>query len=156
MKEEASPKPGTPILIGISIVVLIALLVTVALARGDVRTYEPGTPEATAQAFIQALFDEDPETAHSYLSPGLQVKCAPGDFDTWWVNSADSASFDETRVDGEHAEIEVQLVSNDYELGIFPFDNYDYSRETELELDLLNGEWVITNATWPLASCTWR
>lgn len=156
MNEEASPRAGTPILIGIGIVVLIALLITVALARGDVRTYEPGTPEATAQAFIQALFDEDTETAHSYLSPGLQVRCEPEDFDTWWVNSADSASFDETRVDGDHAEIEVRLMSNDYEFGILPFDNYDYSRETELELGLLNGEWVITNATWPLAGCTWR
>lgn len=156
MDTKALSKPGSPILIGISVVVVLALLVTLALTDRNVRSYDPGTPEATAQAYIQALFDEDRAAAHGYLSSDLQDKCEPYDLELWWVRGAESASFDEVRIDGEHAEIELRLLSTDFELGIFPFDNYDYSRETELELDRVAGEWVITNATWPLAGCTWR
>ena len=156
MNKKATATPGKPILIGIGVFVVLALLVAVALARSDVRSYAPGTPEATAQAYIQALFDEDSETAHGYLSTDLQAECEPGDLEPWWVRNADSASFDEVHNDGTHAEIELRLLSNEYDLGNFPFDSYDYSRETELELDRVDGEWVITDATWPLAGCTWR
>ncbi len=154
MKTTKALNPGTPILIGITIVVVLALLVTLALAGGDVRTYEPGTPEATAQAYVQALFDEDREAAYALLSPEIQERCSELDLDLWWVRDSDSASFDEVRVDDGHAEIELRLVSTDS--GIFPFDNYDYSRETELELDLIDGEWLVSDATWPLAGCIWR
>ena len=156
MSKDETRNPGTSILIGIGILVGLALLITLALARDDVRSYDEGTPEATAQAYLQALFDEDRETAHAYLSDELQSKCDPWDLDLWWARDASSAAFDEVRVDGDRAEIELRLVSDDYEFGIFPFDDYDYTRETELELRSSNGGWVITNATWPLAGCIWR
>ncbi len=156
MNEKTPRMPGTPILIGIGFVVMVAVIIALALAGGNIRTYEAGTPEATAQAYIQALFDEDTDTAFGFLSAELQAKCKPRDLELWWVRNADSASFDEVRSDGDHAEIELRLKSRSYELGMFPFDNYDYSRETELELERLFSEWVITDATWPLAGCTWR
>jgi hypothetical protein len=156
MNAKMSRKPGTPILVGIGILLLLALLVALTVAGSNVRTYEAGTPEATAQAYIQALFDGDIHTGHGYLSKDLQQKCEPRDLDLWWVGHADSASFDEVRIDGDHAAIELRLVSSDYEPGAFPFDNYDNSQETELELDQLDDVWVITDATWPLAGCTWR
>jgi hypothetical protein len=156
MKDKAATMPGRSILIGIGIFVALALIVALALARSNVRSYEPGTPEATAQAFIQALLDEDPETAHGFLAADLKKVCEPRDLNLWWVPHADRAVFDEVRADATHAEIEISLLSNDYEFGIFPFDNYDYSRETELELDRFDGEWLVTDATWPLAGCTWR
>jgi hypothetical protein len=156
MNTKAFSKPGAPILIGIGILVVLALLVTLAVADRNVRSYDPGTPEATAQAYIQALFDEDRDAAYAHLSADLQDDCKPNDLDLWWVRGAESASFDEVRIDGDHAEIELRLLSTDFELGIFPLENYDYSRETELELDRFESEWVITDATWPLAGCTWR
>jgi hypothetical protein len=156
MNEETSHLPGTPILLGVGLLVLLAVIVALALAGPNVRSYEPGTPEAVAQAYIQALFDEDNPAAHGFLSPELKTKCEPEDLELWWVHNADSASFDEVRDDGDHAEIELSLVSSDYDLDAFPFDNYDHSRQTELELDRVDGEWVITDATWPLAGCTWR
>ena len=156
MKDKASAMPGRSILIGIGVFVALALIVVLALAKSNVRKYDPGTPEATAQAFIQALFDEDPETAHGFLAADLKEVCEPRDLNLWWVRHADTAVFDEVRADATHTEIEISLLANDFEFGIFPFDNYDYSRETELELDLFDGEWLVTDATWPLAGCTWR
>lgn len=156
MNEKTSRMPGTPILIGIGLLVVLAAVVAIALTGDSIRAYGPGTPEATAQAYVQALFEEDIDKAHGYLSHDLQTKCDPEDLDLWWVRDADSATFDEIRRDGEHAEIELRLKSRDYDLGIFLFDSYDYSQETELELDRLDGEWVITDATWPLAGCNWR
>jgi hypothetical protein len=156
MNTNAFSKPGAPILIGIGIFVALALLVTLALADRNVRSYDSGTPEAVAQAYIQALFDEDEDAAYSYLSADVQDECEPRDLDMWWVRGAESASFDDVRISGDHAEIELRLLSTEFDMGIFPFDNYDYSRETELELDRIGGEWVITDATWPLAGCIWR
>ncbi|MCP4304579.1 MAG: hypothetical protein GY788_06840 [bacterium] len=156
MKDKAPTTPGRSILFGIGVFVALALIVALALARSNVRSYEAGTPEATAQAFIQALLDEDPETARGFLSDDLKTKCEPHDLDLWWVQHTDTAVFDEVRIESTHADIEISLLSNDYEFGIFPFDNYDYSRETELELDRIADEWLVTDATWPLAGCTWR
>ncbi len=156
MNKNTSSMPGQPILIGIGVFVLLAILVAFALAGSAVRSYEPGTPEAAAQAYIQALFDEDHETAYSFLSDDLKSRCEPGDLEIWWVRDADSATFDEVRSDGSHTEIELSLLSSDYDLELFPFDNYDYSHETELELDRFGDEWLVTDATWPLAGCNWR
>ena len=156
MSSTKDQAPGRSILIGVAVFVGVAVLVALALARSNIRTYEPGTPEAIGQAYIQALFDNDRDTAHGYLSTDLQDRCEPWDLEVWWVRDADSASFDEVRIEGDTAEIEVRLVSRDYDLGIFPFDNYDYARETELVLERLDNDWVIVDATWPLAGCTWR
>lgn len=155
--ETSAPRaPGTPWLIGVGVFVVLAIIVTLALAGSRLRSYEEGTPEATAQAFIQALFDEDPEAAHVYLSADLQERCDPDDIDLWWVQSSDSASFEDVKINGDHADIELRLQARQYDLGLFPFDFYDWDRETELELDRIDDEWVITNATWPLAGCIWR
>ncbi len=156
MTQKASSQPGKTILIAIGVVVATAILIALAMAGGDVREYEEGTPERVAQAFIQALFDEDVDTARTYLAAELQDQCAPHDLDLWWVHDADSARFEEVVVDGDHADIEVVLISTDYEPVILPFDNYDYSADTELELERRSGTWEITHATWPLAGCTWR
>ena len=156
MSEKPTAQPGKTILIAIGLVVAIALLISLALARNEVRQYDEGAPEAVAQAFIQALFDEDVDAARDYLSPELQDQCQPHDLDLWWISRAYSARFEEVVVNGNHADIEVILVSTDYEPIVFPFDNYDYSTDTELELELRSGTWEITHATWPLAGCTWR
>ena len=148
--------PGTPILVGASVVVVLALLAMLALSRSSTRSYGPDTPEAAAQGYLQAVFDDDTDLAHTYLSSELRTKCSSHDFDWWWAHQADSATFEEVRVEGDHAEIELRLTSNDYEHDLFPFPDYNHSRETELELDRIEGGWVITDATWPLAGCTWR
>lgn len=156
MNTKKSLSPGTPILIGIGFAVMLGLLVALALADSNVRDYEPGTPEAAAQLYVKALFDEDRAAAYALLTPEVQDRCEQNDLDLWWVRDADSASFDEVRVSDGHAEIELRLVGNDIDPGLFPFDNYDYSRETELVLDQIDGEWLVSDATWPLAGCNWR
>lgn len=156
MSEKPTTQPGRAVLIAIGVIVALALVISLAIARNDVRQYEDGTPEAVAQEFIQALFDEDVDTARTYLSAELQDQCQPDDLDLWWINRSYSARFEEVAVQNDHADIEVILVSNDYEPIVFPFDSYDYSTDTELELELRSGKWEITHATWPLAGCTWR
>jgi hypothetical protein len=156
MSKKPTMKPGTPILVGIGVFVAIALVVALALAGSNVRTYASDTPEAVAQAYFQALFDEDTDAAYDYLSAGLKAECEPSDLDMWWIHDAQSVSFDGVRVTGNHAAIELRLLSTDFDMGIFPFEDYENSLESELELDRTHGEWKITDATWPLAGCTWR
>ncbi len=148
--------PGRIILTVTALAVGISIIVALLLARDDVRSYEPGTPEATAQAFIQAMFDEDVEAARNFLSAELQRECRGDDLNLWWVRNADSARFDSVDISDDTADIEVSLITTEYEPGFFPFSDHDYSSETEIELERHDGTWVITNATWPLSGCTWR
>ncbi len=156
MSENTAKQPGRAVLVAIGVIVAVAVLVSLAIARNDVRQYDEGTPEAVAQAFIQALLNEDIDTARSYLSSELQDQCRPHDLDLWWIRQADSARFEEVVVTGDQADIEVILVSTDYEPVVFAYDNYDYSTDTELELELRSGKWEITHAAWPFTGCTWR
>jgi hypothetical protein len=125
MIKKVTMKPGTPILIGICVFVAIALVVALALAGSNVRTYAPDTPEAVAQAYFQALFDENTNAAHDYLSADLKAECGPNDLDVWWIHDAQSVSFDEVRTTGNHAAIELRLFSTDFDMGIFPFEDYE-------------------------------
>jgi len=156
MSRKPASKPGTPILIGIGVFVAIAIVVALVLAGTNVRTYAPDTPEAVAQAYFQALFDGDTNAAHDYLSADLKAQCEPSDLDMWWIHNGQSVSFDEVRITGDHAAIELRLLSTDFDMGIFPFEDYGYSHEAELELDRFHGKWEISDATWPLAGCNWR
>jgi hypothetical protein len=143
--------PGTPILIGIAIVVVLAIIIALALSERGIEHFEAGSPEATAQAYIQALFDDDFDEAYGYLSDDLQAGCRRADLSAPGLE--DTATFEEVRRDGDHAEIELRLGEADFFPGDFPFDNYDWSRRTELELDRIDGVWRVTFAAWPVFRC---
>lgn len=146
-----SRPPGTAILIGIGIIIVLAIIIALALAGRGLQEFEAGSPEATAQAYIQALFDDDFDEAVGYLSEELQTRCRPGDLRA--SDLEDTAIFEEVRRDGDHAEIELRLSDGESFPGDFPFDDYRWSRDTELELDRIDGVWRITWAAWPVYRC---
>lgn len=151
VKPTKTGTPGTPILIGIGIAVGLAVLIALALSGRGLQRYDPDSPEAAAQAYIQALFDEDFDEARRYLSDDLQSRCRGVDLRLSGLE--DTATFDEVRGDGDHAEIELRLSDSAVFPGEFPFRDYDWSTDTELELERIDGVWRITRAAWPVFRC---
>lgn len=151
MNKVASRTPGSSVLIGIGIAVALLIIVALALSQRGLQRFDPGTPEAAAQAYVQALFDEDYETAHTYLSTELQAQCRSDELRVYGLQ--DAATFDEVRRDGDRAEIELRLTDTKYYPGLYPFDDYRWSTETELVLERIDGTWQITDAAWPVYRC---
>lgn len=147
---------GTPIIVAMAVFVVIAVVVAVALSGGNIVVYEPGTPEAAAQEYVQALFDDDYDAAYALLSPGLQSRCDALELTGWRHEPGESATFAETRVTGTTARIDVIVSSDDYGPEPFAFGSNDFDRLVALELEFIDGHWLVADAPWPLGSCSWR
>lgn len=151
MSKTTSRAPGSTLLMGIGIGIVLLTIVALALSRRGLQQFDPDSAEATAQSYLQALFDEDHETAHSYLSEELQAQCPPEELRIY--SGQDVAVFEDVSLDGNRAEIELRLTDSEYYPGIFPFDDYRWATETELVLERIDGTWVITDAAWPVYRC---
>jgi hypothetical protein len=151
MTDTETRAPGTPILIGIGVAVALAIIVVLALSGRGLQKFDAASPEAAAQAYIQALFDEDFAEARGHLSDELQSRCRGVDLRISGLE--DTATFDEVRLDGDHAEIELRLSESEIFPAEFPFRDYNWSTDTELELDRIDGVWRITRAAWPVFRC---
>ena len=143
--------PGTGLLIT-SGVILVGAVVLIAVVGGRrVVDYEPGTPEASAQSYVQAMLDRDFDLAHGYLSSELQDQCEPYRLEIPHAAESMVVTFSDVRVDGDSAAIEARLASTDFQPELFPFEEPDI--DTRLVLEQRNGDWRIVRADWPLYGC---
>lgn len=76
MSETRRPSWLLPAGIGL----LVLVLVVVALVRDPVQL-DPGTPEGTVQEYLQAISEDDFETAFELLHPEEFEGCVPGDIE---------------------------------------------------------------------------
>lgn len=154
----APPRPaGNRILVTIVGIVAIGLVVGVVLAARGGPVYPEGSAEAAAQAYLQALFDEDPAEARAFLAPEIAATCHTYEPASWWIGESTAVRFEDVREIDDRVVIDLELSSlSEYDPFEFPFDDYDPVRDTELVLEQRNGDWVITEAAWPLHQCDWR
>lgn len=142
-------------LAGAGILIVVAILATALLGGSDVTAYPPGTPEAAAQTYLQALFDGDYQVAHGLLTPQLQAQCDAHDLLFDRESDMDRAVFDDVRVRGDSAVIDVSLRWMEYS----PDPLVELSTnevDSRLVLERIDTEWRIANADWPLFGCEWR
>lgn len=139
-------------------VVGVAVLVTIALValRGP-KTYDPGSPEAGLQDFLEASFDSDTDAMVDLLTDETRARCDnqldERRFDNYSYNDGLRAELDEMSVEGATASAIVtfrQTDSND------PFDSSSWSYSERFELIQVEGVWLVDRAGWPyeLAECT--
>ncbi len=154
MDAKTKRKPGSVVLI-VGASALVAIIVGVALLGSPkVAEYEPGSPEAAAQRYVQALLDDDYTTAHSLLDADWQRECDPHDLriEPWW--SVATATFTDVNRRGDTATIDIRLDTGDLDFEDIPIqaDTID----TVLVLEHQAGEWRIVGADWPLSECIGR
>ncbi len=154
MKTRTSPPTIFLVVVGSA---LAAIFVSgLVLGRSRSTQFTPGSPEAVAQDFLQAVFDNDVEAAHSLLTPELQDECPASDLGLLNSREPTVAVFDDVRISGDVATVTVELRSVDYLAeGIFP--DFDvWGRTASIRLDRSDNEWRVANASHPLMTCPRR
>lgn len=144
-----------PLLI-MGVVVGLAVLVTVALVafRGNTN-FEPGTPEAALQDFLEAGFDGESDVMIGLLTEPAQTKCRTDlerdRFDSF--SSEMRAELEDMSVTGTTASARVEFHHGG---NSDPFDNSRWSFDEHFELEQVDGEWLVATAGWPwqFAECT--
>jgi hypothetical protein len=153
---EANRRPETAILLAVGTAIVIALVVGAVLANRATE-FPDGSPEATAQKYLQAILDNDERTARTYLAPDVADNCDPFPR-TYGLRYADTVRFAAVAVDGGHAEIELEFsFSSDYEPFEFPIDEPRHSPgEAHLVLEQRTDGWVVVGASWISDVCRER
>ena len=147
----STEKPSKLPLVIVGACVVVAVLITVVLVaiRGPA-TFEPGTPEATLQAFINAGLDADEDTLLALMTEESAASCRQ-EFDErhygrFFYDDDVRAQLDEMEITGSRADATVifrRSSSND------PFDTSTWSSTESFRLQLEAGEWRIDRAEWP-------
>ena len=136
---------------GIGLVALVAVAAIVVALRSPA-SFEPGTPEAVVQEYVNAVLDEDSEAAFALLTPNAQRRCQLEDLEDRYVRGEQSRIVlvdSEITEDTATVELEFNAASGDS-----PFDIYQYSFEQRFKLRDVEGEWRIASSQWPFYRCT--
>ena len=138
--------PDRVLLIGAVVVGLIVVVAAlVALTRSEPTTLDPNTPEGTAQRYVQAILDGDNAAAEDLL---LEEDCDVGP--RYFSDQTVRARLVDSTVDGNSAVVEVELV---FSGGDPLFGGYGYEERAQIELELVEGTWLVDPDSWPYFPC---
>ncbi len=121
---------------------ILLALTLIALFREPV-VLDRATPEGTVQAFLQAIADDDYDTALDQLSPDLREACSTADiaqagpFESFTATLGDVVEFDEETL------VHITIREGGSGLDTYAYDPGPYRLQME------SGRWGITEATWP-------
>ena len=130
--------------IGAFAVVLIAVAIVVAIQPPE--TFDPGTPEGTAQAYYQAILDGDEDLALSYLDEDLMASCPTQDLRYFTPDNA-RVVIERTEIDGDEARVDVVVTET---WGEGPFGGGSDVFDETLIMTQDDDVWVITRIPWPV------
>jgi hypothetical protein len=140
--------------IALGAIVVLAVVAAVISANRPTAELEPGSPEATVQAYVGAALDGKVDEAARWLDPS-------GDCDVDDLTHTSSSGTPTVRVvlvdsategsgEGSTATVQVELV---YSSG-GPFDTSEFSDKHTYHLKRSGSTWVLTGVPWPLFGCT--
>jgi hypothetical protein len=117
--------------------------------RGPRTTFDPGTPEASVQAYFRAIRDRDIASAFALFTTDLRARCSAEELRRASLNEPSfSVRIRGSRERDAVTEIEVRI-------GIGasgPFGN-GYEEDRVMVLRHEDGDWRIAEPPWPLWYC---
>lgn len=134
-------------------VVTLAVLVTVAIvAFPRTESFEPGSPEAVVQQFIEAGLDDDETSALDLLTSSARRSCV-SEFDDRQSSPAYfgdelRAILQSTTIDGDDATVDIEFRRSNAD---DPFDSTTRTFESRYTLIRVGDEWQVDRAGWPSA-----
>lgn len=141
-------KPERVLLLLVAGIVVLAVVAGVVSALRPVSEFESGTPEATVQAFLQAVFEGDEEAAEGHLA--TDSRCDASDVESARTDESSRVVLRESDIEDGAARVTVEIVSSS-DNG--PFVVEEYSRQRTFDLVQESGEWRLEDVPWPLFSC---
>lgn len=136
--------------IGAAIVAVVALVwVTVAVREPAV--FEPGSPEAVVQSYVQSVLDGDSTEAWALLTPALQQTCDADDLDDVYRGRNRAIVLVDTEVKDDSARVLIEFAA------AFDGDPFAVSGSSfgkRFRLRLIDDAWRISAAPWPSYFCS--
>ena len=135
---------------GGGIIVALLLVAGILNATREVEPLDPATPEGVVQLFMNAVLDGNEFETKQYLSADFQDECEfNNNFRRGEGSFVEANLVDITVRADDRAEVEVKITEGSYGL----FESYDYSHREQFLLEKSNGDWLITDLTWPWWDC---
>ncbi len=133
-------------LVAMGALVALAILVAIALGLRGPAEFDPGTPEATVQSYLQAVLDGDEEAVLALVVSDQVPECRR-EFERYGSYPMDGVGFEleSMIVTGDTARAE--LVQRSTSGG--PFDGTRRYGDNFVELRKEAGEWRVATASWP-------
>lgn len=127
------------------LIVIVAIFAAIFANRDETARWAPDSPEATVQAYVQAVVDQDYPAALRHLDPALA--CNVSYFEQSYYPQDTAISFFQANVDGDRATVAVEIGSYDEPF----FDTFVHQEQ----FDLLQTDtgWMITGSPWPVYIC---
>jgi hypothetical protein len=137
--------------IAVPVVVLVLLVVAAVFAANRAPdSYPVGSPEATAQAYFQALIDEQPLAIHQLFSDELQDRCDPPTAADVSFVDVSRVTLDQVETDGDSSTVRVSVTQD---FGGSPFGPEENTSDETLHLTRIDGSWRISTLPWPFFVC---
>ncbi len=133
-------------LIVIGVVVAVLVVVAVVFAVQPPPTFEPGTPEATAQGYFQAINDGDEDLAETFMTDDL-VKDCDGHYWYYETDTNNRVVITDTAIDGDTAKLDVQITVS---YGDGPFGGGSYTEDETVTMERQGDTWLISEPAWPM------
>lgn len=145
----ASARWLTGIAIAVAGIVVASVVLAITLDDSET-TFDPGTPEATVQAYFRAIQDRNIESARVIFTADLRGRCSAEELRRTSLNESNfSVRIREKTEHEQVAEIDVRIAIGG---GDSPFGGgYDVARVMVLRRE--DGEWLIAEPPWPLWWC---
>ena len=137
----------------IAVLVVASVLAAVLAGGGDAETFPEDSPEGVVQRYLQAIEDDEFQTAYDYLGSALREGCTLQEFRERTRRTADR----DHRVVLEGTEafegqtivmVRISRVQTDA-----PFAPSESSYPREYTLERQEGAWRFTEPAWPLNYC---
>ncbi len=132
--------PNRVLAVLVGAVLLLAVVAGVVVANRSVPVLDPDSPEGAAQAFLQAVVDEDYAAAANLLSTSSACDAA----DIAYYSESSRIVLDRVTVDGDTAVVTVRVTESGGDL----FGGSGWSHTERLTLEREDGAWKVTGSPW--------
>ena len=138
--------PDRVLLFGAIVVGLIVVgAALVALTRSEPTSFDPATPEGTAQRYVQAVLDGDNATVEDLLT---MEDCNVGP--NYFGDQTVRARLLDSRTTGDTAVVDIQLT---YTGGDPLFGGYGWDERAQINLEMTDDGWRVDPDSWPYFPC---
>lgn len=141
-------RPEKVLLYVVGGIVLLAVIAGVAAGLRPENRFEPGTPEAAVQGYLQAIFDGDPTAAAAFVASGSH--CDAADLERAMIDRSARVVLRDSDMENGTARVHVEMV---FSSPGGPFDTYEYSQDHTFHLEREGPDWRITGEPWPAFAC---